>query len=257
MHPILLRLGPITITSFGAMVATAVGVGIWLAVARLEEEGASADRSFRTLAISVLVGFATARVWAVAEAVSRDPSRSWSDLPGSLLTGGLTWYGGLIGGLIALILMSRRSGLAVRTVLDAIAPALAVGHGIGRIGCFLVGDDYGRPTDSWVGVAFPEGLPPTLDPVHPTQLYEMVWLFLVGGWLWRRRNASPFLFGEYLVLAGAGRWGVEWFRTNPDFLGPFTNAQVLAMTAMVIGSWAWLRAWRRSASGRGAGSAGT
>ena len=112
-------------------------------------------------------------------------------------------------------------------------------HAIGRIGCFLVGDDYGRPTDAWLGIAFPAGSPPITVPVHPTQLYEMGWLFAVGVWLWRRRERSQAVFAEYLILAGCGRFAVEFLRRNPAFLGPLTSAQTVALISVLVGT-AWL-----------------
>src|SRR5919202_7107424 len=94
-------------------------------------------------------------------------------------------------------------------VLASATPALAVGHAIGRIGCFLVGDDYGRPTDLPWAVAFPEGLPPTTDRVHPTQLYEMAALLVLAAVLiaWRRRGVPDVIvLGRYLLIAGAIRF---------------------------------------------------
>ena len=82
---------------------------------------------------------------------------------------GLSWFGGLIGGVGTGLWMLRRRRVPVVRALAAAAPALAVGHAIGRIGCFMVGDDYGRPSSLPWAVAFPEGLPPTSVPVHPTQ----------------------------------------------------------------------------------------
>ena len=102
------------------------------------------------------------------------------------------------------------------------AMAAAIGQALGRIGCFLVGDDYGRPTDGWFGIAFPEGAPPTLERVHPTQLYEAAWLFALTAFLWARRDRSPRLWAEYFMLAAVGRFAVEFLRVNPRvWLGHF------------------------------------
>src|SRR5687768_14186348 len=118
----------------------------------------------------------------------------------------------------------HRRRLAPLAVLAAAAPGLAVGHAIGRIGCFLVGDDYGRPSELPWAVAFPEGLPPTSVPVHPTQLYEAVALVPIALLLrhWRARGrADRFVFGAYLALAGAARFLVELVRVNEPVLGMF------------------------------------
>ena len=115
-----------------------------------------------------------------------------------------------------------------------------MGQALGRIGCLLVGDDYGRKTDLPWGLTFPQGSPPTLDTVHPTQLYEFFWLLLVGALLWRRRRASPFLFGEYLALNGLGRFFVEMLRVNPKVALGLTEPQWIGIGLMVLGGFGWL-----------------
>ena len=120
----------------------------------------------------------------------------------------------------------------------AAAPGLAAGHAIGRIGCFLVGDDYGRPSDLPWAVAFPEGRPPTSVPVHPTQLYEAAALVVIA-WLlvrWRRHSVPDrVVFGRYLVLAGATRFAIEYIRVNLRIVGPFTLAQLISMSLIIAG----------------------
>src|SRR5262249_56904540 len=122
--------------------------------------------------------------------------------------------------------------------------------GTGGIGCFLVADADGVPTSVPWGIAFPKGTPPTDVPVHPTMLYETFWLMPVFAILWLRRGKSPFLFGEYLVLSGLGRLWIEVFRRNPDFVGVFSNAQIVALACITGGaaSWLWVRANRTAVS---------
>jgi phosphatidylglycerol:prolipoprotein diacylglycerol transferase len=106
------------------------------------------------------------------------------------------------------------------------------------VGCFLVGDDYGKPTDLPWGVAFPKGLPPTEVPVHPTQLYETAGLAAIAWALirWRRRGvADTEVFGRYLVLAGGLRFLIEFVRINRQVAGPFTLAQLIALAVTGIG----------------------
>jgi phosphatidylglycerol:prolipoprotein diacylglycerol transferase len=141
------------------------------------------------------------------------------------------------------------------------APTLAASYALGRVGCFLVNDDYGRPTTMAWGMKFPHGLPPstagnmeklfgipvpagtnpaTVLAVHPTQLYEtaiMLGVFMV---LWRLRKSDypiGWLFGLYLVFAGVERFLIEILRAKDDrFLGPFTIAQVTSVVLILIGS---------------------
>jgi phosphatidylglycerol:prolipoprotein diacylglycerol transferase len=135
--------------------------------------------------------------------------------------------------------MLRRDHVPLTPALAAATPALAIGHAIGRIGCFLVGDDYGRPSNLPWAVAFPRGLPPTDVPVHPTQLYETIALTCVAWMLirWRRRGLPDAeVIGRYLVLAGAIRFVIEFVRINRPIAGPFTLAQMIAFALVVAGS---------------------
>jgi phosphatidylglycerol:prolipoprotein diacylglycerol transferase len=132
----------------------------------------------------------------------------------------------------------RRNGVPVKTFADCTAVAGAVGQSIGRIGCFLVGDDYGKVTDVPWGLSFPNGIQPILTPVHPTQLYEIAWLLPVAGLLWLRRRRSPFLFGEYIALNGLGRIVIENWRVNEPLLG-FTEPQWIGGLLVVLGASGW------------------
>lgn len=248
MYPVLFEVFGFPISSFGVMVAIAFLVGGWLAARSFEKEGVDGKHAWDLLTWCVIGGLLGAKLWFVAEELAREPTAT---LFGSLFSrGGLTWYGGFLGGAVLGLLAARHRGLSLIDTVNAAAPALAASHAIGRIGCFLVGDDYGvRSTLPWA-VSFPKGLPPTIDPatgeafsVHPTMLYETLWLIPVFALLWARRGKSPFLFGEYLVLTGIGRLWIEAFRLNPDFVGVLSNAQVVALCCIAagIGSWLYVR----------------
>ena len=152
---------------------------------------------------------------------------------------GITWYGGLMGGALAGVLACYYYGVSIRGFADSVAPALAVGQALGRIGCFLVGDDYGKVTDVPWAVSFPEGAPPTLELVHPTQLYEVAWLLPVAAFLWWRRKKSPFLLGEYLALNGAGRVVIEQWRVNEEVALGFTEPQWIGVALIIVGTSLW------------------
>jgi phosphatidylglycerol:prolipoprotein diacylglycerol transferase len=246
MYPVLFRIGGFEITTFGVMVAIGAMAGLWLFRRELLRSGlpdAAADSGIAGL-IGGLLG---AKLLYVAEHASTEPV--WD-----LLTdrGGMSWFGGLVGGLAAGLLMMVLKRWPIVPVLSAAAPALALGHLLGRIGCFLVGDDYGRPTSLPWGVSFPEGLPPTVVPVHPTQLYEAAFL---GGltWLllhWRRiRTPDLAVVGRYLVLAGGFRFALEFLRLNVRVAGPLTVAHLFALGIMAAGTTMMMRA--RTASSRG------
>lgn len=167
-----------------------------------------------------------------------------------LSRGGMSWFGGFAGGVLAGLLVMQRKRLPKVAILAAATPALAVGHAIGRIGCFLVGDDYGRPTDLPWGIAFPDGLPPTTVPVHPTQIYEALALVPLAVLLfrWRRQErADAFVLGAYLLVAGAIRFAIEFLRVNERVVGPFSVAHVASMVVIFLGLASVLR-WGRPLS---------
>jgi phosphatidylglycerol:prolipoprotein diacylglycerol transferase len=180
---------------------------------------------------------------------------------------GLVWYGGFILGAAAVLIVMRRRHLPGWPMIDAAAPALALGYAVGRIGCFLVGDDYGRPTDLPWGVAFKVGLPPTtagelrqtfhvaVPPnvpdeamlrVHPTQLYETAICLLIWGfglWLLRRRLPAGAAGLLIICLLAIERFGVEFLRAKDDrFLGDFTVAQAISLLVLAVcAGLAWAR----------------
>jgi phosphatidylglycerol:prolipoprotein diacylglycerol transferase len=232
MYPVVFRIGSFEVTSFGLLVAVGAMVGLW--VFRRELLKSRLPESATDSALAGLIGgIIGAKLLYVAEHMSTDPV--WD-----LLTdrGGMSWFGGLLGGLAAGLAMMALRRWPIIPVLSAATPALAVGHLLGRIGCFLVGDDYGRPTTLPWGVAFPQGLPPIDVPVHPTQLYEALFLGLLA-WLlirWRRRGvADAAVIGRYLVLAGGFRFGLEFLRINLRVAGPLTVAHLFAIAIVLAG----------------------
>ena len=136
---------------------------------------------------------------------------NWSevsdDLLGNLFSGsGLTWYGGAIGGAIAVILWARWRGILSLALLDLAAVPLALGYAIGRVGCQLSGDgDYGEAWDGPWAMAYPDGTVPIDTPVHPTPMYEALAMGIVAIVLWRLRDRfrPGILFALYLIAAGA------------------------------------------------------
>jgi phosphatidylglycerol:prolipoprotein diacylglycerol transferase len=158
---------------------------------------------------------------------------------------GITWYGGLVMATLVGAIGCRIHGVSIVTVMNCTAVAGAVGQALGRLGCFLVGDDYGVATNLPWGVAFPQGAPPTLERVHPTQLYEILWLLPVAAVLWRRRYTSPFLFGEYLAANGFGRIFIEMLRVNPKVAFGLTEPQIVGIALVLIGTGSWIWFQRR------------
>ena len=232
MYPVILRIGSFEVTSFGVLVAVGALVGIWLFGRELERSGLPRNTVDAAIA-GVLGGLIGAKVLWTVEFLGHQPA---ADLLFS--RGGLSWFGGLLGGLAAGLWMLRRRHAPIVPALAAATPALAIGHAIGRVGCFLVGDDYGRPSSLPWAVAFPQGLPPTEVPVHPTQIYEAIALVGIAAVLLRCRRtgvADADVLGRYFVLAGSTRFAIEFIRVNAPVLGPFTLAQTISFGLVLLG----------------------
>jgi phosphatidylglycerol:prolipoprotein diacylglycerol transferase len=237
MYPILWEPFGFPISTFGVMMAVGFLVAAWNTGARLREYGLNPELASTLLIYAMVGGVLGSKLYFAIDESMR------SGLPFTellLSRAGITWYGGLIGGTAAVALATWLNGWPPRIISSCVAVAAPLGQAFGRIGCFLVGDDYGRPTELPWGLAFPQGSPPTLETVHPTQLYEAAWLFLVAALLWRRRKTSHFIFGEYLALNGLGRFFIEMLRVNPKVALGLTEPQWIGIGLLLIGCVLWL-----------------
>ncbi|HUG41015.1 MAG TPA: prolipoprotein diacylglyceryl transferase [Longimicrobiales bacterium] len=263
MYPVLFRIGDFTVTSFGLMMFLSFVVGAWVLGKQLGKRGMDPELAWDMLLWVALGGILGAKLYYIGlhlDDLAANPLRELTN------RGGLVWYGGFIGGVSAFYWQVRKRKLPLAQTFDATAPALAIGYAVGRVGCFLVGDDYGRPTDSWVGIAFPEGYPPSTAgyfrsigtriaaeipdtavlAVHPTQLYEVGAALIMFAILWRLSGTlrPGRLFAVYMVLYAIERFLVEFVRAKTDlFLLGLTTSQI-ASIALVIGA---AIIWRRTA----------
>jgi len=234
-----IHLGPLTLQTFGIMFALAFIASGLLVARRLKELGRPVDWAYEMVFAALIGGIVGARLDFVLE--------NWDevsdDLLGNIFSGaGLVWYGGAIGGALAVILWARWRGILNLGLLDICAPALAIGYGVGRIGCQLSGDgDYGIAWDGPWAMAYPEGTVPTDTQVHPTPVYETIAMGLITWVLWRlRARFQPgLLFALYLVLAGAERFLIEFIRRNDDVAIGLTQAQLVSL-AMVLAGGVWV-----------------
>jgi phosphatidylglycerol:prolipoprotein diacylglycerol transferase len=246
VYPVLFRIGSFEITSFGVLVALGALAGLWVFRREIARSGLP-DAAMDAAIYGLVGGLVGAKLLYVFEHLDE------GTFLGLLLDrGGMSWFGGFAGGLLAGYVTTRARGWPVLTVLSAGTPALAVGQLLGRIGCFLVGDDYGHPTTLPWGVAFPEGLPPTLERVHPTQIYEAIFLG-VFAWVlirWReRRVPDRVVLGRYFVGVGGFRFLLEFLRVNTRVLGPLTIAHLFAAAVVLLGVALLLRRPTRAARG--------
>lgn len=259
MYPHLFTIGDFTVTSFGLMMFLSFVVGAWVLARQFERRSMDPEAAWDMLLWIALGGILGAKLYYIGlhwEALVENPLRELTN------RGGLVWYGGFIGGVAAFYWQVRKRGLPLAKSFDATAPALAIAYAIGRMGCFLVGDDYGRPTDSWVGIAFPNGYPPstagyfrsigTAIPadipdsavlaVHPTQLYEIGLALIMFAVLWRlsTRLLPGRLFALYLGMYGVVRFTVEFVRAKTDYtiLG-LTTSQIASLLLLVLAGVVW------------------
>jgi phosphatidylglycerol---prolipoprotein diacylglyceryl transferase len=276
MYPVLFEIGNFQITTFGVMMFLSFITAAWFTGRQLERYGMSRELAWDMLAWVAIGGILGAKLYYLAlhwEALVADPVREL------LSRGGLVWYGGLIGGVVAYYIQVRARKLPTAVMFDATAPALAIAYAVGRLGCFLVGDDYGVPTDAWYGVAFPQGAPPSTAgnlramfgetvpahipdsqvlAVHPTQLYEIVLALGMFALLWYAGSGRMALHGRtlllrtgqlfsiYMMLYAVERFLIEFVRAKGDRI-VFGLSTSQAMSVMLLGLGVALFMQRRNA----------
>ena len=237
MRPILFHIGEIAIPSFWAMAFLAFLVALLVIRRDMHERGMPERQAYDMVLWAYVGGWVGARLFIIPT--------GWQyfvEAPVAfLLSGsGWVWYGGVIGGAVAVLVWARRVGIPALTIADIAAPGLAVGLAIGRIGCQLAGDgDYGVPTNLPWGMSYPDGVVPTTARVHPTPIYELLGYVVIFVVLWRQRHRLPpgHLIGQYLIYSGVVRFLVEFLRRNPDWLVGLTTAQWMSLGSIAIGAW--------------------
>ena len=257
VYPLILRLGPLELTGYGLMMMVAFLMAGWAIQLELRRRRLDEEFAADIIIAGVVGGLVGAKIWYVLL------TGEWDAL---LRRGGFVWYGGFLGATAAILLNGWRRRVPWRFTIEICAAPLALGYALGRVGCFLVNDDYGIPSSLPWAMKFPHGLPPTTvanlttlgvrfpagaDPmqvvaVHPTQIYETTLMLLAFWWMWRRRDhahATGWMVGCYLVFAGLERFLVEILRAKDDrLLGPFTLAQATSVALVLLGA-VVLKAW--------------
>lgn len=249
MQPEIDLLG-LPIKTFGLCFALAFLAAGALVTRRFRELGWPGDQATEALLAALVGGLAGARAYWLVD----NWSEAKGDLVGSLFGGsGLTWYGGALGGALAVVAWARWRGHLNAKLLDTAPAPLALGYAIGRVGCQVSGDgDYGKPSDVPWAMAYPDGVVPTTEVVQPTPIYETLGMGVAALVLWQLRDRLPpgVLFGLYLVFAGVERFVVEFWRRNPGGDLGLTSAQITSLGLLVAGG--ALMAWRLRAARPGA-----
>jgi phosphatidylglycerol---prolipoprotein diacylglyceryl transferase len=250
-----IHLGPLAVPTYGLMLAVGMVTAYFVLRADLERRGIApknSDLAEKFIAIPCLAGILGSKLWSVLES----PREFLADPVGQLFSQyGFTWFGGLVAGLLVYLYLAHSRKLPALEMLDAASPAAALGYGIGRMGCLLSGDgDYGIPTSLPWGMAFPNGLVPTTERVHPTPIYEFLAACVIAWWLWRaggrgKPERRGCLFAQFLALTGAARFLVEFIRINPRSVLGLTNAQAASLVSIVAGVALWWRLTKRAPRG--------
>jgi phosphatidylglycerol:prolipoprotein diacylglycerol transferase len=258
-HPVAYQIGPFQATGFGLAMLLSFVIGQHVTTKELERRGEDATPVGDMVFAAVIGGLLGAKIYYAI--LMHDA--------GSLMSrAGFVFWGGLIGGILAVVAVVMKKKLGVAKMSDAVALALPAAYSVGRTGCWAVGDDYGRPWNGPFAVMFPEGAPPStvanmskmfgvqfpagMSPsevvsVYPTQIFEVVMGFIMFLILWRFRehkHAVGWLFGFYCLLAGLERFIVEFFRAKDDrfFALGLTTAQLIAIGFALFGAlWMYMR----------------
>jgi phosphatidylglycerol:prolipoprotein diacylglycerol transferase len=242
MHPILIEIGRFKIYSYGLMLALSFWVGILIAAKRAERRGIKQENLFDMSIILILAAVIGSRTLYIL--THRADYHSLLDII-ALWQGGATFYGGFVLALAGAIVFLKKKKLRFFLVADACAPSVALGFFLTRIGCFLSGCCFGKPTGSVLGIVFPPHSPagyycPGL-PVHPTQLSDSLYGLIMVGVLLLADRKSPFTgftFGILCLLYGAGRYAIDFFRyyeSSARFGRLMTVSQLMSLCLFVTG----------------------
>lgn len=254
MHPVLFHVGSFSIYTYGVLVAFGVMLGLWYARRQAPRAGLDPDLVWNLGIYMVLTALVVAKLWLVLLYLPYYLSNPREIFSIGIVQSGGTFYGGVLGGIAMVAIYAWRKRSSVLPLLDTYATGLPLGHAIGRLGCFMAGCCYGKPTNVPWGVTF-------LDPVaarlvgtpvgirlHPTELYESfaeLCNFALLVVLSRRQRFKGQLAGTYLLLYGFERGVIEFFRGDPDrtmlFHNAFSIMQVVSVAFILTGSFLWWR----------------
>lgn len=237
MYNDLLKIGPLTIHSYGVMIAAGVLCAYLTAHIRAKKRNIDTEFLFSLLIISLIFGFIGAKLlYCIVE------WKTISNNPAEILSGGgFVVYGGIIGGIAAAYIACRIKKRSFIQYFDLMIPSVALAQGFGRIGCFLAGCCYGGETDSVIGIIFHNSdFAPNGVKLFPTQLFSAAGDFLVFGLLVlyaRKPRAAGKVAGLYLILYGAGRFILEYFRGDlRGSVGTLSTSQFISLFIFVLGS---------------------
>jgi phosphatidylglycerol---prolipoprotein diacylglyceryl transferase len=261
MIPVLFHLGPLTVYSFGMMMALGFLAADYVIRLECTRRGFDPEYSSSVVITAAVAGIAGSRIYAILD----DLPTYLADPKSMIFSGsGFVFYGGMIGGILGAYMVSRWYKVSFLATMDMCGPALAIGQAIGRQGCQLAGDgDWGLPSTLPWAMSYPKAIvgwtPETvlklgahyqLVPacsnvadclnvrVHPAPVYETILYLGVFAILWSMRKRAPagHLIYWYMVLAGGSRFVAEFVRINPRVFYGLSEAQLIALAMMIVGA---------------------
>jgi phosphatidylglycerol:prolipoprotein diacylglycerol transferase len=257
VHPVLFHIGSYEVASYGVLLTLSFALGIWVARRRAAARGIDADRVLDVCMVILFTSILGARLlWVVTHLDQfQPPHGAWSDalnpFRGGAYVGfaGLSVLGGVVLASISALAFLAWKKMPVLETADVLAPSVALGAGLTRIGCFLNGCCHGLPCDAWFCIRFPEGSASQLAfhgaTVHPTQLYAAVvgfGFFLLLSWMLARRLFAGAVFAAFLVLLGVERIGMDMVRHQDESVVwfeigamPFTANQGVSVALVLAG----------------------
>lgn len=248
MHPILFRIGPLALRSWGLMLLIGFLLGYWLAVKRASRYGVPKSMLLDLALYLLLAGIIGGRLVYVLLNLPFYVSNPIQIL--AIWNGGLSFYGSLGAGVLTTLLFCRRRGIGFLQIADLITPSLVLGYAFGRIGCFLNGCCYGVPTTLPWGVKFPGVF--FGEPVHPVQLYasaaNFLFMFLLLWFDKEKKKVTGQTFSLYMMLYALYRILAEILRkgaTAQILFDGMTQAQVASIILFFIGVYLWVKLGRK------------
>jgi phosphatidylglycerol:prolipoprotein diacylglycerol transferase len=258
VFPQLFHLGRFFLPTYGFLVATGVLIGLWISVRNSERIGIDGDKAWNLGILVVLCGIVGAKVLYIINDWSNYKDHPADIFSIATLQAGGVFSGGLLAAFLAAAWYVRKHQMPALATCDAFSPGLALGHAIGRLGCFAAGCCYGKETHHWWGVVFHNPLAnqitgtPLGVPLEPTQLFEFAvelanFFFLM--WLLKHRKFDGQVFGAFMFIYGIARFFLEYLRGDPGrgsvFGGAMTGTQLIAVGLVLAGGLIW---WLRPGS---------
>jgi phosphatidylglycerol---prolipoprotein diacylglyceryl transferase len=254
MRPILFQIGSVTIYTYGVLAATGFLTALWYTYRRAPRVGLDPNLVWNLGIYDILIALAVSKVWMILSAWGYYAANPREIFSMATFQSAGVFYGGILGGVLWIVLYTHFQKMSLLAVLDLAAPPVALGHAIGRLGCFAAGCCYGKPTLLPWGVTFTNSVAekvsgtPLNVSLHPTQLYESFAEFLNFGllmWLGAKRRLRGQIVGAYFILYGIERGTIEFFRGDPGrtlmFHDRLSLMQIASVALIFTGAYLWLR----------------